>query len=85
MKHSKSVKLVGPLKEKCLRITVALGPFEIKAFTHYHCCWWPLWKQSNLLIGYITVAVGSLWTQGSLHIRPTIARESEASASLAFP
>ena len=30
MKHQKSVKLGGPLKEKCLRITITLGPFGSK-------------------------------------------------------
>jgi len=25
------------LKEKCLWITVTLGPFESKVFTHYSC------------------------------------------------
>jgi len=38
------------LKEKSLCITVTLGPFESKLFTHYNCCWGPLWKQSSLLI-----------------------------------
>jgi len=42
----------GPLKEKCLYITVTLGPFESKVFTHYNCCWGPLWKQSSALIHY---------------------------------
>jgi len=62
------VKLGGPLKEKCLCITVILGPFESKVFTHYNCCWEPVWKQSGLLILYIAVAVGPLWKQGTLHI-----------------
>ena len=30
--------------------TVILGPFESKLFSHYNCCWVPLWKQSSLLI-----------------------------------
>ena len=42
------MKLGGPLKEKC--ITVILGPFESKVFSHYNCCWGPLWKQSSPLI-----------------------------------
>jgi len=37
-----------PLKEKC--ITVILGPFESKVFSHYNCCWGPIWKQSSPLI-----------------------------------
>ena len=39
MKHWKSVKLGDPLKEKCLYITVNLGPIESKVFTHCNCCW----------------------------------------------
>jgi len=46
------VKLGGSLKEKCLWFTVTLGPFESKVFTHFNCCWGPLWKQSSLLIHY---------------------------------
>jgi len=46
------VTLGGPLKEKSLCITVTLGPFESKVFTHGNCCWGPLWKQSSLLIHY---------------------------------
>ena len=45
-------EVVGPLKEKCLYITVNLGPFERKVFTHCNCCWGPVWKQSSLLIHY---------------------------------
>jgi len=48
------MKLGGPLKEKCVCITVTLGPFERQVFTHYNCCWEPLWKQSRplqLLLG----------------------------------
>jgi len=52
MKHWKSVKLGDHLKEKHLYITVNLGPFESKVFTHCNCCWEPLRKQSNLLIRY---------------------------------
>jgi len=37
--QKKLVKLGDPLKEKCLYITVTLGPFEIKVFTHCNCCW----------------------------------------------
>jgi len=40
------------LKEKCLYITITLGPFESRVFTHYNCCWRPLWNQSSLLIHY---------------------------------
>ena len=46
------MELGVPLKEKCLCITVTLGPFERKVFTHYNCCWGPLWKQSSVLIRY---------------------------------
>jgi len=53
MKHYESVKLRGPSKEKCLCITVTLGTFESKVFTHYNCCWELLWKQSSLLIHYV--------------------------------
>ena len=60
------MKLGGPLKQKC--ITVSLGPFESKVFTHYNCCWGPLWMQSSLLIQYIAVAVGPLWKQDTSHI-----------------
>jgi len=44
------VKLGGPLKEKCLCITVPLDTFKSKVFTHYNCSWGPLWKQSTLFI-----------------------------------
>jgi len=52
MKHQKSVKLGDSLKEKCLCITVTLGPFESRSlhittavgaplkaryFVHYSC------------------------------------------------
>jgi len=50
------VKLWLPLKEKCLCITVTLGPFESKVFTHYNCCWGPF--ESKVAYLYITVAVG---------------------------
>ena len=43
------MKLAGPWEEKCLYITVTLGPFESKVFTHYNRCWGPLWKQSKIL------------------------------------
>jgi len=52
MKHQKSVKLGDPLKEKCLRITISLGPFKSKVFTHCNCCWGHLWMQNSLLIHY---------------------------------
>jgi len=44
----------GPFKRKVLTadMTVALDQFESKVFTHYHCCWGALWKQSNLPIHY---------------------------------
>ena len=42
------MRLGGPLKEKC--ITIILGPFESKVFSHYNCCWGSLLKQSSLLI-----------------------------------
>jgi len=42
MKHYKSVKLAGTVKEKYLYITVALAPFESNVFTHYSCCCGPL-------------------------------------------
>jgi len=42
MKHYKLVKLESTSKEKCLYITVTLGPFESKAFTHYNCCFGPI-------------------------------------------
>jgi len=58
--------LGGPLKEKCLCITVTLGPFQSKVFTHYSCCWGPLWKQSSLLRYYS--CCWALWKQGTLHI-----------------
>jgi len=47
------MKLGGLLKEKCLRITVTLGPFKGKIFTHYNCYWGTLWMQSTiqLLLG----------------------------------
>ena len=42
----------GPLKEKCLHITVTFSPFESKVFTHYNCNSGPLWNQCGLLIHY---------------------------------
>ena len=65
MKHQKSVKLGGPLKEKCLCITVTLVPFESKVFTHYNCRWGRF--ENKVAYSYITVAVGPLWKQGTLH------------------
>jgi len=44
----------GPSKEKRLYITVTLGPFESKVFTHCNCFCGLLWKQSTL---HITVAI----------------------------
>jgi len=66
MKHYKSVKLRGILKEKCLYIILL----------------WALWTryfhittavgggafESKVAYLYITVAVGPLWNQGTLHI-----------------
>jgi len=54
------------LREKCLCITVTLGPFENKAFTHCKWCRGRLWKQSSLLIH--NVAAWPHWKQGTLHI-----------------
>jgi len=56
MKHWKSVKLGDPLKEKCLYITVNLGSFESKVFTHCNCCWGPF--ESKVAYLYVTVAIG---------------------------
>jgi len=58
MKHWKSVKLGNPLKEKCLYITVNLGSFESKVFTHCNCCWGPF--ESKVAYLYVTVAVGPI-------------------------
>jgi len=53
------VKLGSPLKEKCLYITVTLGPFESKvAYVFISVAVGPIWKQATL---HITVAIGSLW------------------------
>jgi len=49
------VKLEGPLKEKCLYITVTLGLFESKVFTYYNYCCGPLWKQISLLNSEVKV------------------------------
>jgi len=74
------VKVGGLLKEKC--ITVTLGPFESKIFTHYNCCWGPFESQAAHL--YIAVAVGPLGKQGRLLYVLQLQRGPEASASLAF-
>jgi len=58
MKHWKSVKSGDPLKEKCLYITVNLGSFESKVFTHCNCCWGPF--ESKVAYLYVTVAVGPI-------------------------
>ena len=60
------MKLGVPLKQKCLCITVTLSPFESKVFTHYNCCWVPLWKQSSLLTHYSCSWL--LWKQRTFHI-----------------
>ena len=57
--------------------------FENKLFTHYNCCWGPLWKQSSLLIHYICC-----WAplKARYFTHCSCKREPEASASsLAFP
>ena len=56
----------GPLKKKCLYITVTLDPLESKVFAHYICCWGPFERKVAYL--YVTVAVGPLRKQGTLHI-----------------
>jgi len=66
MKHYKSVKLGCPFEEKCLCITVTSGPFESQVFTHCNCCWGTFESKVDHLC--ITVAVGFLWEQGTLHI-----------------
>jgi len=60
--------LWGPLKETRLGlcITVTLGRFESKVFIHYNYCWGAC--ESKLAYLYVTVAVGPLWKQGTLHI-----------------
>ena len=70
-----------PLKEKCSCITVTLVPFESKVFTHYNCCWEPLWKQSSLLIHY-TCYWAPLKAQGTLHITIAIVGPFESVVSL---
>jgi len=52
------MKLGGTLKEKCLCITVTLGPLQSKVFTHYNCRWSPF--ESKVAHFYITVAVQPL-------------------------
>ena len=56
----------GPLKDKCLYITVILGPFESKVFTHYNWCGGPFWKQSSLVIHYSRVVTHCTWSWGPL-------------------
>jgi len=53
MKHYKSVKLGGPLKEKCITVTlmaryfhIFLGPFESKV-AHFALQLGPIWKQGG--------------------------------------
>jgi len=60
------VKLGSPLKEKFLSITVTLGAFESKIFTHHNNCCGPFVIKVAYL--YIAVAVGLLCKQGTLHI-----------------
>jgi len=76
MKHWKSVKLEDPLKEKCLYITVNLGPTESKEFTHCNCCWGSF--ESKVAYLHVTVAVGSHWKQGTLHITVSIGGHFES-------
>jgi len=77
MKHYISVNLGRPLKEKCFCITVIVGHFQSKVFTHCNCCWEPHWKQCSLLthdicrwaslkaryFTYCSCYCGSLWNR----------------------
>jgi len=47
------MKLGDPLKEKCLYITVNLGPLESKVFTQCNCCWEPF--ESKIAYLYVTL------------------------------
>jgi len=52
------VKSVSPLKEKFLCITVTLGAFESKIFTHHNNCCGPFESKAAYL--YIAATVGLL-------------------------
>jgi len=48
------IEIWSTLKEKC--ITVILGSFESKVFSHYNCCWGPF--ESKVAHLYSAVAIG---------------------------
>ena len=75
------MKFGGPLKEKCLCVTVTLGSFESKVFTHYTAVGGPF--ESKVAYLCITVAVGPLWKQGTLHI--TVAKGGPRQVPRFFP
>jgi len=81
MKHEKLVKLRGPLKERC--ITVILGPFESKIFSHYNCCWGPLWKQS-IPLTHCSCYWSQFESKEGYFAHYSCKGGPEASASLAF-
>ena len=72
----------GPFERIVLIDYSYFDPFESNVFTHCNCCWGPPWKQSSLLIQYITIAVGPLWKQGTLHITAAIGGPFESVVSL---
>jgi len=65
-------------------MTVILGPFESKVFSHYNCCWGPLWKQSSPII-YCSCCWVPYESKVGYFALHSCKGGSEASASLAFP
>ena len=86
---------IPKLKHEALEISEVKGPFERKAlmhysyfrtlwkkvFIHYNCRWGPF--ESKVAYLYITVAVGPLWKQGTLHI--TVAKGARGKCLACLP
>ena len=73
----------GPLKEKCLCITIILGPFESKVCTHCNYCWGPLETNVPYLGHSLQFLLGPF--ESKLLYTLQLQRGARSSASLAFP